>query len=133
MQGLACFDVGAVQSATSQVVTMNGCAKLLFLPFVLCRKTGVDADQQGEGRSVTQPSSASFERIQQPAAPSSGAPPVAHLSTTLADLDDPLVSAILLHIALSDDGEGFAHLLRMKASPRIRTLHRSDLTDAWSA
>ena len=101
---------------------MDGCAKILFLPFVLCHGKDVDAGDQTEVQRVTQTSGANHESVQQPSALTHDAPPTSQQSTAVADLDDPLVSAILLHIALSDDQEGFVHLLRMKASTRALPL-----------
>ena len=94
--------------------TMGGCASLLFLPFALCARDTDDADDQGhEPRPTTGRTNQSYERLQQPSISSTEALPLSAVSG-LQTVDDAVLSAILMHIAVSDDDDGFAQLLRLK-------------------
>ena len=97
---------------------MGGCASVLFLPFALCARDTDDADDQGhEARPITGRPNESYEHSQQPSARSTEALPLP-AESGLQNVDDAVLSGILLHIAVSDDEDGFAQLLRLKARAR---------------
>ena len=90
----------------------------MFLPFALCARDTDDADDQGhDPRPATGRTNESRERLQDPSVRSTEALPLL-AESGLQTVDDAVLSAILLHIAVSDDDDGFAQLLRLKARAR---------------
>jgi len=108
--------LGGAYQTTSR--TMGGCASVLFLPFALCARGTDDADDQGHDPwPATGRTNESRERLQQPPVRSAEKLPLL-ADSGLQTVDDAVLSAILLHIAVSDDDDGFAQLLRLKARAR---------------
>ena len=97
---------------------MGGCARVLFLPFALCARDTDAADDQGhDPRPTIGRTDSSHDSLQQPSVRSTGALPLP-AEPGLQTVDDAVLSAILLHIAVGDDVDGFAQLLRLKARSR---------------
>ena len=100
---------------------MGGCARILFLPFALCsRDTQPAADDVPGLSAMPVGTNKMSEDSQQPVATSNEALPLRE-EPGLQTVDDAVLSAILLHIALSDEDDGFAQLLRFKARTLART------------
>ena len=94
--------------------SMAGCAKVLFLPFALCARDTHAGDDGGQAPGlVAAGPNETYEQLQHPEVSNSRA--VLPDQPGLHTVDDAVLSAILLQIALSDDENGFAQLLRLKA------------------
>ena len=93
---------------------MGACAKVLFLPFALCARDTHAGDNGQLSDFVAAGTDVTHECSEQSSVTSVGPSPLADESG-LHTVDDGVLSAILLQIALSDDEDGFAQLLRLKA------------------